>query len=302
MTRILFSRLFTLCLAATLLPVATPAHGAPIIARFTHGGSSASTVTSEVDAWSGKTGDGWTSIWNRSSTTTEVISAASPIWGANPRLQITPSSATSTSGHVNRIYDPAYVTPAANAPIVISFDLSIDDLGDFLNTASNHFFLAQSNSASTNYTSNTNWLIYGYGGTDPESAVAESGPLATAMQGQWNLMTGGNSTNSYIPTGVALAEGVLYSFTLTLDRVNQSYSVLLTDGTTTFQSDPLSFYNTNGNFLTRLVFSQNYQLNQNAIYSIGNIRIVPEPSSLALIAGAVAGIAALHRRRHKGLR
>ncbi len=288
-----FSRFLTLCLAAAFLPFATAAHGAPIIARFTHGGSSSSTVTSEVDAWTGQIGDGWSSVWARSSATTEVISTASPIWGANPRLQITPGG---TGGHVNRIYDPDYVAPIATLPITISFDLSIDNMGDFLNTATNHFFLAQSNSASSNPTSNTNWLIYGYGGTDSDAAVGESGLLATAKQGQWNLLD--RSNNSYVPTGIALTQGVLYSFTLTLDRVNKSYSVWLTDGTETFRSDSLSFYNTNGNFVSRLVFSQNYQGSQSAIYSISNIGIIPEPSVLALVvgAGAVVGLAALRRR------
>ena len=177
-------------------------------------------------------------------------------------------------------------------PYEVSFQFAIDSLGTFQESATNYLFFAQgSSSSSFNPTSSTNWFIAGFGGTDTSLKVGTSNELATAGQAQWNILatplSGGTAT--YLPTGISLREGVLYSFKITLDPENKRYSVFVSDGTTDFQSDVLA-YHRNAALQQTLIFGETYHAGQGAEFSIGNISVIPEPSFALLLGAGAAGV------------
>ncbi len=259
--------------------------------------------------WAGEAGDGWSGGWasrgNPHSTNDRPSAAIVPpasLW-QNHSLKVTPPERTETTGiNVSRTFQD---NGALNVlqPYQVSFQMSIDSFGTFQSTETNHFFLAQgSATASFNATSSTNWFIAGFGGTNTSQKVATSGDFKDAGQAQWNILatpTFGSSA-VWVPTGISLATGVIYSFEIKLDPVNKQYSISISDGTDDYDSGIL-YYHRNSNLQQTLIFGENFASTQGAVYSIGNLQVIPEPSTVALV-GLTGAALLMAMRRAKAAR
>ncbi len=300
-TSLLRGGLVAACLLTTL-PLQ-----AQIIANFADGNTEEA-----VDGFIGKAGGGWRGEWEyRGYASSGSASAAvgsvtvvndGTLWSGN-RLKATPSNnATGTGISIGRSYGAEDGGIDLTKPISISFQFSFDDLGTFLSSSGNNVFIGENSANSGNRTTGTSWHIMGFGGNNLTAAPnMGSSSYNTARQGQWNI---GND-QIYIPTGILLAEDVLYTFTISITPSNDagaksSYYVHLTDGTNTFTSDQFLFRSAQ-DLGRMLVFAETYTSTQGATYSIGNISIsqIPEPSGVAFVllgAGAAFGAAVLRKR------
>ncbi len=280
-----------------LMAAVAPVQG-QIIADFVDGGSHASQINNKVDAYRGMVGDGWTSRWvlrndygSGGSYGSVAVVSDGALWTGN-RLKLTPNgNATGTGFGVSRQYT-SHGAVNISQPLMISFQVSFDDLGAFLNTSSNQIFIGENNTDAISATTTTTWFVQAFGGPDPAQNLTKVG-YETAKQGQWNLGDG----SGFVPTGLLLEENVLYSFTLALDPANHTYTVRMTNGTQVFQSGILHFRSEQVLGRT-LVFGQQYVATEGATFSFGHIAIVPEPSAIGLASiGLVLGAFQLYRHR-----
>lgn len=185
--------------------------------------------------------------------------------------------------------------------LTISFDFTIDDFATSgISGAQDRFALFGSSAAAGGSTNNNSWLIFG--GQDI-SGLDGSLP---ADGGNWkfhngtkggNLENGGSGENSFINSGIALVLGDTYRFTVLDDPSAENYIVSvdnLDDAAAGFTSGTLGYRASAGtnpfiNFGARI--SAN---NDTAGFTIDNVSIVPEPSSMLL---SCFGALALFRRR-----
>jgi len=256
---------------------------AEIVANFEAGNTNTA-----VDGYTGMAGNGWTGGWalrnNYGSGSMGSVGVVDDgtLWDGN-RLQLTPSNnATGTGFGVSREYT-SYGDVNINQPITISFQVSFDDLGDFLETPSNFIYIGQQGTTSLNRVAGgTAWYLYAFGGDDPTLHPAGAGSsFNTARQMQWNVGAGDGST--LLPTDIYIEEDVLYTFTLSINPAEFTYTLLLSNGTETFESGTLNFFGGDQATGTTLVFGQRYAVEEGATFSVGNIAIIPEPSAFGML-------------------
>lgn len=291
------SSLYLMGLTA-ILTLSPAALTAQVVADFAGGGSHQNQVNNVVDAYRGMVGEGWTNRWvlrnnyGSGSMGSVAVVNGGTLWSGN-RLQLTPSNnATGTGFGVSRTYS-SYGSMDITKPVRISFQVSIEDLGTFLDTSRNEIFIGENNTDSMNRTGTTSWYVQAFGGNDPDEHLTRPG-YETARQMQWNFGNG----DLFVPTGIILQTNVLYSFEVNLNPANYTYTVKLSDGTTTFISEILGFRSEEALGRT-LAFGQLYSETEGATWSFGHISIIPEPTTTALVAMGTILLVFTQRRKFR---
>jgi hypothetical protein len=254
-----------------------PNASAAVIADFSGGNG-----TATPDQYLGTSGAGWSGAWVQPAGLSGTVVNTSPLDGGGNYLQANLSS-TSAGLFINRSWDSA-AAPYTD-PLTISWTFRFDSpLTNFTAAADTIGFLE---GVGANSTFQINALGLGSGGA----------PTRTWAFYDGNQDGGAFNANNYVSTGMALVSGTVYEFSVTLDPSTRTYVGTVSNGTTTFVSDPLGFrtsaFSANGSVqfgMRQSTGTDNFQ------FSLDSIQIVPEPSALGLVLLGLAGFG-LRRRR-----
>ncbi len=271
---------------------ASAASAAPIVANFTDGNSS-----SQVDAYTGVAGDGWATAWgtarnteNSSQTITVTDSNPFPDGGNRLSVSLTSTHSAARGLTVARRYDGVNLAKAQT----ISFDFRLDSTP--AETRRFYFFDSTLSDPTLSGEAATNtWSI----------RVNANGRVLLG-----NGRSGANAVFYTVPSGdITLSAGTPYRFTIEVSpaavAAESSYTVRienLTNPVDVYQSAALAFIGShtatggNLNFYSSL---EAVSSSTTLTYSLDNISVVPETSTVALAsAGLVSlGLARLLRPR-----
>ncbi|MBN1912212.1 MAG: BNR-4 repeat-containing protein, partial [Pirellulales bacterium] len=211
-----------------------------IVADFSGGNS-----TTVVDAYPGTSGDGWITPWMvnevRSVTTAGVLTGSPlPPGGAYLDVDIQMDSIVTNDDYgqacVARAYDSYYDDFSAALPHTIQFQVRIDESmsagGNFVNALDRYYFFDNTSLVNGTRAENS-WAIFAFGNDE-----------GTATAKHWALYNGARDSGAYDPsrfvdTGVELATGRTYDFTVHIDPVTRSYGVEVSSPTDAFS--PVSY-------------------------------------------------------------
>ncbi len=270
----------------------SPASAAPIVANFTDGNSS-----SHIDAYTGMAGDGWATAWgmtgNGSMTRSATVLSDNPLSGGGNYLQATGVAAhqsASRSMTVGRRYSGDSQVKLNEAHSV-SFEYRLDSA----NMERIYFFDASSLTHSAEALGTT-WLIR----ADP------AGPATGLSSGVFRLYYGPGNDNRFSPTGFAFNTGDVYRFTINVTpaviAADSRWSVRIDNLTaSTFwdsndvRPDGLAFYTPQTSVGGYLNFTLTIPVGGTGSYSLDNITVIPESSTVAL---ASAGLLSLGLARY----
>lgn len=269
-------RSFAIAACAWLGAVA-PAGALTITAGFSGGGGTAS-----VDQYQGKAGAGWAGAWSTAGTVTGAIATSAPLNSGGNYLQLTVGSTT-----VDAAVGRSFVTTdessgvAANTVVIEKFDIRLDSaLTNFTDVAD--YITIAGNASSVNSSGTTAFLIRAFGAS----------PAAGKNAREWLFYDGGKDGGAYaasnwVNSGMTLADGTVYTFTVELDPGALTYSVTVTDGASTKTVSGLGFRAATGAVPNTLAFNGRKNATGDSLQlSIDNISIYPKtpytPSGAAL--------------------
>ncbi len=244
---------------------------------FAGGGSSASPVTSQVDAWTGASGAGWLTPWasrkNGTITFSTEVRNDQPLTDGKNRLAITVNKTRPEDGGgdaaqltLYRQYDTSLVEENHTVSFQFRLDSSITDISRI-----SFYDAKQGNTSPTGGT--ISWYII-------------------SDDNQWKVYNGGSTVNS----DIAIVQDHIYDFSISI--VGDQYSVVIDDLSTSdgpFTSALLNFHqeSTVGGFL-----NFHFRPNQPAVanttitsqFSLGSVTVIPEPSQVALLGVAAVSL------------
>lgn len=272
----------TLVISSALL-ASLPSQAA-IVANFTDGSG-----TSLPDQYAGAAGSGWLGAWGTNNGPTVTVANASPINSGGNYMNVTSSVTNDTA--VGRRFDGSSGGVNTTLPVTFTFALRLDTLTGWDNSNDYVSVHANSTAAGTNFnvSNNSSFIIRGYGAS----------PAPGKNANQWLFYDGAGDAGGFLPanfvnSGMTIAAGTTYVFTVTNNPATKEYDVSIFDGTTTVSANNLGWRaNTASN---GIAFNNRVSSGTDVIsYSVDNISIVPEPSAVTLL--GLAGLAMLHRRR-----
>jgi hypothetical protein len=246
---------------ALSLTISAPAN--TIVANFTNGNS-----TSLADGYTGVAGSGWLGPWTTTvagCTFNNTVATSSPLGGGGNYLSAALTAGTAAQsypGTVGRKFDPTVVSTTAG--YTVSYKIRMDSAMTIESDA-----LIIFGDVGTGFVSNTGatntWLISGYynGGT----------PV-------WSFFNGnGAGTSTRTVTTMPLTVGTVYTMTIHVDPVGKSWTLLIDNGSTQYQSATLGFRNaaTSGSGNT-LYFGANVRNTTGTLgYSLDSLTLTPDP-------------------------
>jgi hypothetical protein len=213
-----------------LAAIALPAK-AQIIANFTAGNT-----TTQVDGYAGMAGSGWlgpwtTSTWGGDVSFSNSVIATTQMGGGDGNYlsaNLTSVAPDWDYGDVCRKWDPTVIS--STAAYTISFLMRLDTPMANQNDSFNIMGDTGSGYAQTTGPTNTFFVNGYFNGGSPV----------------WQVNDGDTQggVNNILSTGMALNVGTVYSFVISVDPVNQSYTVSIYDGTNLYQSPVLGLRGT----------------------------------------------------------
>ncbi len=274
--RNVFSTMAAMFLGAlTLQPVSSQ-----VFSDFTGGNSNML-----VDAWEGTPGDGWITSWQTQTNNSTVIdvttSNANPlVSGGGNYLQFTVTNNHGTavrSGKVSRQYE-SYGSVNLAQPHTISFEFRMDTA---MSAFDRLYFYDSDVSALASEAAGTTWLIRG----NPNGSLVVH-----------------DRENTVTATGVTLAQGNVYRFTVNVNpssvAAESFYTVQINNLTIpeqSYKSDALRFYSEQTSVGGFLNFTGRVPVGEMATFSIDSIHVIPEPSAVAFV--SIASLFMLNARR-----
>lgn len=276
-------------LVGFFLCAVTPVFAAPIVANFDDGNSS-----TYPDGYGGTAGGGWADGWktggNRFSTsaTTGSVINTNPLNGGGNYLRFTVATTKAlgnvgnSQGFVQRqVNKSAIGFTDISQPLTISFDFRPE----------------------TTLTSGQSYFMFG----------STSNYAGTGDPNTWGISGAGDAGSTWqfgaVKSGISIVTGTVYHFTLEIDPATQSYFGTVSDGVSSFTTEAAVLFRALGatnagewlNFGVKLANSGT-AVDASASFSIDNLMIIPEPSTVALLTTA-AGIAMVRmfRRRRSAI-
>jgi hypothetical protein len=210
--------------------VVTSAGAGTITAHFEGGAG-----TSATDQVPGVAGSGWTGPWSTgtlSSTNTAFTAAStSPLTTSGGQYLRAVITATNTDSGVGRPFTNNNGTTGVDGtkPVTISFDFRLDASNAGF-TGSNEHITLNGNSDLVSSSGSTTWLIRLVGGSNPV----------------WQFYNGGRDGGSFnssllVSSGMNAVPGVTYTFKLSITPATRTYSITLTNGSSTVTVNNLGF-------------------------------------------------------------
>lgn len=268
--------------------------GATVIANFDGGNG-----TGSVDAYAGTAGNGWFGAWStigsNGATVSASVATTSPlVSGSGNYLSATVNgsgtNAANTQAYTGRVLDASVFDYAQ--PIEISFLFRPDSA---FSSGSSQFRIMQNAPGVTNGTGPSNlWVI---------SSGATAAPT-------WNFggLSAPDGVNQNFDSGITVVAGHVYSFSLLLDMTEKSYVATVLDLNTSASFTTGTIYFRNQGTVTNtalefgaLLAASASTTGQSMTFSVDGISVsnIPEPSTIALLAGAAALTAGLGVRRRR---
>ncbi len=272
-----------IALALVLLPLAavSSADTMEMVANFDDGNTA-----TEVDAYVGMPGDGWTTAWKlpsvAQSTNATVLASGDAGFneikpGSGSYLEYTATGSTSGAGSSNltRKYNDSTFGVDLTSPHTIEFTVRIDETigaGSTFTNYADRYYIYDNPLAPTGSNSDCRWLISAYGA---------AGGAATGSVGQWSFYDGLNNGSLSgalnLSTGIMLETGGVYDFTIDVDPTTQSYGATVSNGTTSFSATDLGWRTTGTNSGGYLGFNmRNSNGSDTRAMSLDNVRITQE--------------------------
>lgn len=285
-TKLVFPKVSGITFALGLLFLSIiPATDAQIVANFSDGNS-----TSAVDAWTGRAGNGWASAWssgaNKNASLSAGVVSTMPLQDGGNYLSVAVTNSVTTgesmqSGIIGRRYEAAPGIDL-NSAHTISFEFRLDsDASTF-----DRVYFSGAQKSMLNLTdAGTTWLIRG---NSSGTILLHDGTQSTRLD------------------GITLNQGNVYRFTINVMpsplAADSRYSVTVEDltaatGPTT--SGLLKFYTPQTDVGGFINFTASVTTGNTAIYSLDNIAVIPEASSVTLGGFALTTLAFLHRFRSR---
>lgn len=264
---------------------------ASVLLEFEHGGSSAVPVTSEVDAFTGQAGGGWSGAWTlRQQTTGNSVFSAAVIdtnpfaSGTGNYLQVNYESLNSSNSRagVTRQFstnpDNGGVNP--NAVFSLAFDFRVDAFSGSMVAAGNQFNIST-------------------GVTNATGGFLDTSPLRIWYVGGQGWRVNDGDVYVFIPDlAVPITAGEAYNFNITIDPTSGTWDIAVQyDGDTYGLTDLGLWSGTDVAQANYLAIRGLRPVGETLSWSIDNIQAVPEPGSVVLCLGGVAVLSALRRRR-----
>jgi PEP-CTERM putative exosortase interaction domain len=283
---------------ATAVLGASPLANASIVANFTDGNGN-----TLVDQYLGVPGLGWTTAWATNISGSNnlapdgfrgTVTNVNPLNGGGNYLSSTLTTGTGTAqgkGAQVRSYGN-YDGIDLSAPYTVKFSMRLDSDLSVLSGPTDYIQAFDLPGGASDFSGNGTWLIRAFG--------APTGSNGQIPAHTWMLYDGLYSNtynvNQFVSSGVTLVSGAVYDFTIDMDPVNLLYRVSINGGAF---SDWLTYRRSTAPVGGSAInFGGQIAPNSEMSFSIDNIEIVPEPSTVALVllgCGA-AGVAAFRRR------
>lgn len=276
----------------SMLMVSRVASGAVLTLEFSGGGNSTTPVTNTVDAWTGMTGSGWSSVWSSEFRSTSangavaVENSAPIVAGDGNYLHVTYNKGTGEgqAARVSRQWNTSAIS--LTQPITMSFDLRTDT-----QVAGNYqtFTIFGSSSATPFTSGNDSWQLASDGGG--WYARNQTSPTTSTLVKIYDTVTQG-----------AITANSVWHFELTINPLTDTYGVVLTNLATnlTYSVSDLGLRNGADSSLSYINFISNVgSLATTNGFSIDNISVVPEPAVVTLLVmGLLGGFSGRVMRRH----
>lgn len=268
-------------------PKAAASGVAPL--RFEHGGSTSSSVTSQVDAYAGKSGDGWLTEWkntgNGSMESKAEVRSENPLNDGQNYLYFEVKKFGATGNASQRTLVRQYDTSLVPADHVIEFDFRLES---DLSTIDRITFLDSVGSPATNPTP-------GNGTVGTTWAVRVSGTT-------WNVFNGQSQVN----TNLAVRQNEVYHLTISIVENQYFVSILNRNTNESWSSGALNFFSEQAAVGGYLGFhlapvhpgsSAPADASVTGAFSISNIVVIPEASSVVLLGLTALGFCIVRRLR-----
>ena len=274
------------CAAALLLAFSPVATASVTVLDFTDGNG-----TSSVDQYEGIAGGGWSSDWSvlknsassGSTAGSTGVTATDPLYsGGGNYLKAgfsTPAGLTGTPQW-------GYYRQLDNSAIDLSQEMTYHFYFRPENSVADadYFIYSRVGSPAVGSDSNATWLIYNSGTT-------------------WRF-SNGNGVGGFttVDTGVEVAAGVVYEFTVVSNPVDNTYTANISSSEGDYSSSTLNYRNTSnveGEYL-QYAIRDNDPANADEVYfSVDNIGVtqIPEANATAMLIGLLAFVVACARRR-----
>lgn len=242
--------------------------------------------TSSVDQYTGTSGSGWNAAWSSavtsSSSFTGTVTNTNPLVTGGGNYLSSTVTTTGTAAPQATVFRQYNGTPSG-VDISLDHTISFDFRGETALTAGT--------SQSYNLFASTSTSRTGLDNTDTWAFKVENGT--------WRVMNGNKAGGgTYVNTGVSYVAGTTYDFTISVDADTQSYTASIYNGSTTYTSGVLGFRSSSAVDGTNLYFGASGSASgQSFSFSLDNLSVVPEPSTLLL--GALALLPLARRRANR---
>ena len=219
--------------------------------------------------------NGWSDVWVYSGITTPVISSLSPVNGGGNYLTFTQTS--TSDSYLRRSYIGQL---SASGDETIRCLVRADSLAGF--TSSNDYLtVTDGPSTAGGSSSGSSFIIRAYGAS----------PGGTMPGLKWAVYNGGKNAGSYnaanwVDSGMAIAAGKTYAFTIVLRPVQLTYDVTINDGTTSVTKTNLGFRDNSFTLPNTLIFNAKIGNATNVLTaSIDTITVSPLPVPVPKLSG-----------------
>jgi len=293
--------LFVAVLVATI-PMQAAAEA---IANFTGGNDD----TTNVDAFHGIAGDGWTTPWFENQllpsgdtlSATNTVTDTNPVDGGGNYLSSTVTTSVAAGSKVSYALLRQFQDGIdRTAPFTIDFTVRIDEDVTGFDAYHDRYSMSDGANDVTGASGDASWQIMAHG-AGGSACYADAAGYWTFYDGDSNGTYYGTNPDKLLNTGIALTTGGVYTISVKVDPVAETWDGSISDGVDTFSRSSMGWRTSrNGTTYSALVFGTKADAGtttrQWSIDSIAMIQ-VPEPATIVLLGGLLMGVLLARRRR-----